>query len=141
MTKKAPSAAHPNAVLALQLLEAFREHDEARVAPLVHPLHVDHAPSEDAHGPEGVLASLRWTAETFADVEERVEDIIATDDRVVVRTRFTATQIGEIAGLPPTGRRFATEHLHVWRVEDGLIAEHWMFRDDLATMRQLGAGR
>ena len=132
---------HPNADLALRLLEAFREHDEAAVPPLLHPQHVDHAPTEDGHGPEAVVASLRWVAETFADVEEQVEDVIATDDRVVVRTRFTATHVGEVAGMQPTGRRYVTQHVHIWRVEDGLLAEHWMFRNDLAMLRQLEAGR
>ena len=69
----------------------------------------------------------------------RRRGLIASGDRVVARVRFGATHIGELEGIPPTGRRFEAEHIHIWRVADNMLAEHWMVRDDLATMRQLGA--
>jgi ketosteroid isomerase-like protein len=37
------------------------------------------------------------------------------------------------------GRRFEAEQVHIWRAADGRLAEHRMFRDDLGTLRQLGA--
>jgi ketosteroid isomerase-like protein len=42
-------------------------------------------------------------------------------------------------GRAPTGRRFEAEQVHIWRAADGRLAEHRMFRDDLGTLRQLGA--
>jgi predicted ester cyclase len=43
-------------------------------------------------------------------------------------------------GVPtPQGRRFSAEHVHVYRVTDRRIAEHWVVRDDLGMMQQLGA--
>ncbi|WP_419866237.1 hypothetical protein [Ornithinimicrobium cerasi] len=30
--------------------------------------------------------------------------------------------------------------MHLWRVADGLIVEHWATRDDLGVLRQLEAG-
>jgi len=39
----------------------------------------------------------------------------------------------------PTNGRFSVEHIHISRLEDGRIAEHWVVRDDLAMMQQLGA--
>ena len=140
MTTATPTD-HPGAALALRLLDAFATGDEAAARDVLHPDVVDHAPTTDGHGPDAVVDSLRWVRSVFADAEELVEDVIATDDRVVVRSRFAATHVGELEGLPATGRRFRTEHLHVWRVQDGLLAEHWMFRDDLAMLRQLGTGR
>lgn len=132
---------HPNAKLALRLLEAFGADDEAGVLELLHPDYVDHAPLEATRGPAAAARSLQWVASTFADREELVEDVVATEDRVVVRCRFSAAQVGEVEGLAPTGRRFSAEQVHIWRVQDGLLAEHWMVRDDLGMLRQLGAGR
>lgn len=31
-------------------------------------------------------------------------------------------------------------HVHIFRVEDGLTVEHWAVRDDLGLLRQLEAG-
>jgi hypothetical protein len=54
-------------------------------------------------------------AATLTDREELIEDVIATDDRVVVRSRLSATHAGELLGVPATGRRFAAEAVHIWR--------------------------
>jgi nogalonic acid methyl ester cyclase / aklanonic acid methyl ester cyclase len=124
--------------LARRALAAVESGDDDALAELIHPSHVDHAPQNGSTGPEGVRASLRWVRETFADRSVDIEDLIASGDRVVARVRFCATQIGELYAQPPTGRRFEAEHVHIWRVADGRLAEHWMFRDDIGTMRQLG---
>jgi len=121
-----------------RLLAAFDSGDESVVAEVVHPSHTDHAPIEDTSGREAVLDSMRWVGDTFADRHTSVEDLFATEDRVVARVRFSATQAGELFDMPPTGRRFEAEQVHIWRVQDGLLAEHWMLRDDLGAMRQLG---
>ncbi|HNA99525.1 MAG TPA: ester cyclase [Marmoricola sp.] len=39
---------------------------------------------------------------------------------------------------PPTGRRFEAKQMHIIRVANGQIAEHWGVRDDAGMMRQLG---
>lgn len=113
--------------------------DMGAIDELVHPDHRDHAPEGGSAGREGVRRSMEWLGATFGDPRNDVEDLIAAGDRVVARVRFSATHIGELEGIPPTGRRFQTEHVHIWRVADGLLAEHWMVRDDLAVVRQLGA--
>ena len=37
------------------------------------------------------------------------------------------------------GKRFSVEHIHIYRLSDGRIAEHWVARDDLGMMQQIGA--
>ena len=51
---------------------------------------------------------------------------------------MSAVHNGEFMGRPATGKAFATEHIHLFRMEDGRVAEHWAVRDDLGMMRQLG---
>jgi len=41
--------------------------------------------------------------------------------------------------VPATGKTLEVDHVHIWRVADGQLAEHWMVRDDVAAMEQLGA--
>jgi predicted ester cyclase len=40
--------------------------------------------------------------------------------------------------FPPTSRTFAMTQSHWFRIEDGMIVEHWDNRDDLGMARQLG---
>jgi len=39
----------------------------------------------------------------------------------------------------PEGKRFSVEHIHIYRLAEGKIAEHWVVRDDLGMMQQIGA--
>ncbi|MEA2171627.1 MAG: hypothetical protein QOF76_4927 [Solirubrobacteraceae bacterium] len=123
--------------LARRMLAAYEAQDLAAVDELVHPDHRDH--DRSAKGRESVRAAIRWLGDTFADVELVCEDMIAAGDRLVARVRFSATQIGEFEGRAATGRRLSVQHIHIWRVADGLLVEHWMVRDDLGAVRQLDA--
>ena len=38
----------------------------------------------------------------------------------------------------PDGREFNVQHIHMYRIVDGKIKEHWANRDDLGAARQLG---
>jgi predicted ester cyclase len=42
-----------------------------------------------------------------------------------------------LAGREPTGRPVAWRYIHLWRVVDGLVVEHWACRDDLGFLAQL----
>jgi predicted ester cyclase len=67
--------------------------------------------------------------------------LIADGDFVVCHNRWSGTYGGKVfRGVPtPSGERFSVEHMHIYRVTQGLIAEHWVVRDDLAMMQQIGA--
>ena len=128
-----------NIELARRLIAVYVVGDAGELETLVDRAYRDHAPNRIAVGPDGVRESLRWLDATFADREVEVEDIVAAQDRVVARVRFSATHVGELEGIAATGRRVETEHVHIWRVAGGRLAEHWMVRDDLTALRQLGA--
>jgi predicted ester cyclase len=46
--------------------------------------------------------------------------------------------VGEFLGKPATGKEFAVEQIHIWRIEDDKVIEHWSVRDDLGQALQLG---
>ncbi len=54
--------------------------------------------------------------------------------------RFVAkgTHTGEFMGVAPTGKAVTWTEIHIARLEDGQIAEHWANVDQLGIMRQLG---
>jgi predicted ester cyclase len=45
---------------------------------------------------------------------------------------------GMLVGVPPTGRHFEVQHIHLMQVRGGKIVEHFANRDDLGMMKQLG---
>jgi len=128
-----------NLQLARRLLDAVDRGDESALPDLVHPAHRDHGGRVENTGIEGVRDTLRWLHETHDDMSNTLEDLIATEDRVVARVRFHATPKAAFDGVKPNGAPIDVEHIHIWRVADGKLAEHWMVRDDLAVMRQMTA--
>ena len=42
-----------------------------------------------------------------------------------------------LAGTPASGRPTAWEFIHIWRVVDGLVVEHWACRDDMGLLEQV----
>ena len=68
-----------------------------------------------------------------------VQDLIADGDRVIERTQTSATHTGEFNGLPPTGKQVGWTEIHIYRLEDGKIAEQWSEIDLLGLLVQLGA--
>lgn len=64
----------------------------------------------------------------FAALEfvERLESVlVAEGDLVVHRSRSRVRHVGEMFGIPPTGRVVTVDHVEMWRVADGKIVEHW----------------
>jgi steroid delta-isomerase-like uncharacterized protein len=102
------------------------------------------APDFVHHGP-GLppdLAGFKQMApafrSAFSDVEVVIEDLIAEGDRVVDRITVRGTHQGEFMGVPPSGRRFEMQEIHVARVVDGKIVERWAQIDTLGLLQQIG---
>jgi predicted ester cyclase len=114
---------------------------------LIAPEYVEHAAmafGRPAPGRVSGPATMRQTAQImnsmFPDMTYTIEAMIAEDDIVALRVTAQGTNLGPIGGgvIPPTGRQFVAGQSHWFRVEDGKLAEHWVTRDDLSTMVQLG---
>jgi len=80
-------------------------------------------------GPSGALADPAFT----------IEDLIAEGDRVAARITTAATQVGTFMGMPPSGKRYEIGEIHIFRLRDGKVVEHWHQMDQMGMMKQLGA--
>lgn len=67
-----------------------------------------------------------------------IEDMIAEDDRVMVRWSSQGLHQGELAGLPPTYRQVTNSGINIFRVANGRIAEVWDIMDRMWLWQQLG---
>jgi len=89
-------------------------------------------------GFEGVKRTMLWLSTVFADQRWEIHDVIGEGDMVVVHGTHHGRQVGDLMGLPPTGRQVAYQYVHFLRFRDGKAVEHWSVRDDMTLMRQLG---
>jgi steroid delta-isomerase-like uncharacterized protein len=74
----------------------------------------------------------------FPDMQFTLQDLIASDDRVVVRWTMDATHSGPLVGIPATGKRVQQRANVIYRFADGKIAEGWAVMDQVGMLRQLG---
>jgi steroid delta-isomerase-like uncharacterized protein len=95
-------------------------------------------PSGASQGREAIAGVVQWLRGAFPDLSYEVDDAFGDGDRVAIRCTVSGTHEGEFLGRPATGNRFAVQQIHVFRMEDGRIAEHWACRDDAGMMKQLG---
>jgi steroid delta-isomerase-like uncharacterized protein len=112
---------------------------EREVERFLAPDFVDHgALPGSPPGPAGFADGVRRLRAAFPDARNEIHDIIAEGDRVVVRWTMTGTHSGGGLGIPATGRAVRITGITMSRVAGGRIAEHWIYRDDIAMLRQLG---
>jgi steroid delta-isomerase-like uncharacterized protein len=72
------------------------------------------------------------------DLHITSDQLLAEGDTVTKRWTYHATHTGDLAGLPPTGRRITMGGLELFRLEGGKIVECWLGYDNLSLMQQLG---
>jgi len=87
---------------------------------------------------EGLKAAMSRVAKGLADAHFTIDDEIAEDDKVAVRLTASARQVGEFMGMPPGGRTYEIGEIHIFRISDGKVAEHWHQFDSAGIMQQLG---
>lgn len=102
--------------------------------------YINHTPSTKTgiHDRNELKTIIRSFREAFPDLHFSIEDIIATDNRVVARVRMTGTHKDSLFGLPPTGKAVSVNQINIEQVENGRITEHWRVTDELELMKQLG---
>ncbi len=89
-------------------------------------------------GREAPRAALGVFMAAFPGMQFTVDDIIAEDDKVVVRGRMAGTHQGEFMGIPATGKSFEAGFIDIIEVHDGQATAHWGQTDSAAMMEQLG---
>jgi steroid delta-isomerase-like uncharacterized protein len=89
-------------------------------------------------GREGAKRAFSLYQEVFPDLRYTIEEMIAEGDTVVTRVTFRGTHRGAFLGIPPTNRQVSIPAVHITRLVEGTIKEHWSLMDDLGLMQQLG---
>ncbi len=83
---------------------------------------------------------LNMMRDMTPDMHIEIDDLIATGNKVVVRSTMTGTDTkGAMPGMPPTGKTFAMGAIDVTTFDDaGMQTEHYGVYDIMGMMGQLG---
>jgi steroid delta-isomerase-like uncharacterized protein len=119
--------------------EIFVEGRHETVDELVDDSFVAHTWPSTGHPKDDLKAAIDRVAGGLADATFTIDDLIAEGDRVAARLTTSATQVGVFMGMPPSGKRYTIEEIHVFRLRDGKVVEHWHQFDQIGLMKQLGA--
>ncbi|MBI5031096.1 MAG: ester cyclase [Chloroflexi bacterium] len=103
------------------------------------PKFVEHAaPPSYTSTFEGVNRFFTELRAAFPDFKYTIDDTIAEGDYVVQRTTGQGTMKGEFQGMKPTGKHAVWIEIHIVRLANGKIIEHWASVDQLGMLTQLG---
>ena len=123
------------------LARVFNEHQPERALEFVTPDVVWHGGSlGTVRGAQALAGLLRVFIGALPDLQAEEQDVIANGDLVMLRLVVTATQQGDLLGIPATRRKVRWDAIDVYRInDDGKISEEWAADDMAAFASQLGA--
>jgi steroid delta-isomerase-like uncharacterized protein len=88
-------------------------------------------------GKADLKAAIERVSKGLTDPVFTIDDLLAEDDRVAVRLTAGAKQTGPFMGMPPSDRAYSIGEIHIFRIRDGKVTEHWHQFDGMGMMRQL----
>ena len=107
---------------------------------LVHIDAIEHEPIPGAKpGREGFKQFFEAFRKSFPDMQISIDDMIAENDKVVVRLTVRGTHDDDFMGISSTGNPIEFESIDIFRCEGGLLVEHWGETDTLGLFKQLNA--
>ena len=84
-----------------------------------------------------------WFKESFAQRTVQLHLVTHNDDTVMIWYTMRGQHIGNgfppLKGLPIKGNRITWPQVHIFRLEDDLVVEHWAVRDDAAMLDSVTA--
>jgi len=130
---------HNKAVVRRFIDEIFLKGDLDAVDELLTHDFTPHTWGGMSSGKRDLKEAIERVSAGISDEEMTIEDILAEGDLVAVRLTSAATHTGEFMGMPASGKRYEIGEIHIFRMREGRVAEHWHQADFMGMMKQLGA--
>lgn len=121
------------------IAEVFVKGSDQAVDELVAEDFVPHSWGKMPPGREPLKQAQKRVHQGLTGASMTIEDMIAEGDKVAVRLTAKGTHTGDFMGMPGSGKSYTISEIHIFRVRDGQVAEHWRDADMLGMMQQLGA--
>jgi len=131
---------HNKAVVRRFIDEIFLNGDLDAVDELLTDDFTPHTWGGMSSGKRDLKRAIERVSAGISDEKMTIEDVLAEGDLVAVRLTSAATHTGDFMGMPPSGKRYEIGEIHIFRLQDGQVAEHWHQADFMGMMKQLGEG-
>jgi len=119
--------------------EVVNSGDFSVIPELFHPDYVDHvAPPGSTPGLAGVAEIFSMFRTGFPDVKFNIDQMVGEGNYVATLVHGEGTHTGQFVAFPPSGKHAVWRSVGFFRVEDGLIREHWGIPDLLGLLIQIG---
>lgn len=100
------------------------------------------APGVDLHGDGQVSGWIQVFISAFPDLHHEIRSVLEVPGGYAAEVRFSGTHTGPLASpggeIPPTGKPFSFDYVHVGHVEGSRIASDHIYFDQLGFLSQLG---
>ena len=117
----------------------WNQHNLAVIDEMILPDFVDHSlPVGSPQGPEGARQFAQAYLTGFPDCHIVFHEIVREGDTLVVRWTATGTHTGDLAGIPPSGKKMNLPGLTLWRFKDGKFIESWNIFNQFILLQQIG---
>ena len=121
-----------------KLISALNAKDMATMESLIAHDFVDNdAKPGMAPGRQGMIDMIGMFVGAFPDLNVVVDHWVAEGDLVAGVMTTKGTQTGEFMGMPASGKKFSVREMHMVRVANGKMAEHWGLANEMSMMQQL----
>ena len=100
------------------------------------------ASPEPLYGGKGYLSVVHWMRSGFSDVQWKMEEMVANEDKVAVRWTLTGTHDGEFLGVKATGKKIKTSVMNFYYFnKDGKITNDIAPEGMIGILRPLGLSK
>jgi len=89
----------------------------------------------------GFKERVLFSRNAFPDLRFDLEELIAEGDRVVASWIMSGTHLGDLPGLPATGKPFAIRGMTIYYFKGDKVCGHWQAYDRLGFLAQMGVLR
>ncbi|KZN50812.1 ester cyclase [Pseudoalteromonas luteoviolacea] len=100
-----------------------------------------HDPADPWEGMEldvaGFQRRVATSREPVPDQTFDIQEMYEKEDSVCITWLWSATHLGEIAGMPPTGEKITMSGATVYYFKNNKITGHWQVADRLGVFQQL----
>ena len=123
-----------------QFLQFINSGDPAIGKPVIDDDVIFYAPTspEPMKGFEGYMGVLAMMRGAMPDIKWHIEEMIAEDEKVLVRYTMTGTQTQPLMGIPATGKSINVTAMNIYEFKDGKIIREHGLPDMFSLLMQLG---
>jgi steroid delta-isomerase-like uncharacterized protein len=123
-----------------QDLHVWNDGDLSIYDKILHPDFVRHEMDikADMVGIEANKKNVQFNRAAFPDFHVSADDVIFTEDTVIMRWTLSGTHLGDFGEIPPTGKKIKLSGVSISKIENGKAREQWTYYNQMAGFTQIG---